>query len=229
MSLLLFDLDGTLYSSRGILPDAYRLGINQFNEEFDPDVDVPSDEAIFDQVGKPAPEIYRNLFPDLDDRETSALQDRIFSALLERIKRKDGELYDGVREVLDRLADSFDLGLVTNAQTAYMEAALKAHDLDQYFGKTLCHDDAPEGRKSELVAEMLEFFDGRPETTRMIGDRQSDYEAANKHDVPFIHCTYGYGSDDSFPGSQRIKAFGELLDEKVLPDPDNAGTEANRC
>lgn len=225
MELLLFDLDGTLYSSRGILPSAYRQGIEEFNRNFEADVEVPSDAEIFNQVGKPAPQIYENLFPALDANEASELQQRIFGALLERIKNREGELYDGVRSGLAQLAKRHPLALVTNAQTAYMEAVLETHDLRQFFGKTLCHDNAPNGRKAELVEMTLGDFEVSGSEGCMIGDRTSDYEAARAHQVPFIHCAYGYGSSDSFPESPRIESFGELLDGVPLPDSNNADTE----
>lgn len=225
MTLLLFDLDGTLYSSRGILPAAYRQGIREFNRDFEPDVDVPTEEEIFDQVGKPAPEIYENLFPALTAEQSAELQKRIFGALLERIKNREGRLYDGVQSGLETLAKRYPIGLVTNAQTAYMEAVLETHDLRQYFGRTLCHDDAPNGRKAELVEMTLRHFGMSESESLMIGDRRSDYEAAETHGVPFIHCGYGYGNHDDFPESPRIESFGELLDGDLLPDPDDADTE----
>lgn len=219
MALLLFDLDGTLYSSRGILPDAYREGIKTYNRDFNASLEVPSDSAIFNQVGKPAPEIYENLFPQLDSSQSAQLQERIFSALLERIQSGNGRLYPGVESVLERLSEDYRLGLVTNAQTRYMESVLKTHGLDDYFQERLCHDDAPNGRKSELVKMSLERFRKPPQKSRMIGDRQSDYRAASRNNVSFIHCVYGYGNPETTPDSPRVERLSELLERDLLPEP----------
>ncbi|MFB6347755.1 MAG: HAD family hydrolase [bacterium] len=225
MGLLLFDLDGTLYSSREILPAAYRTGIKQFNTDYNESLNVPSDPVIFNQVGKPASEIYENLFPELTSEQVDALQERVFSALLEKIQEGSGRLYSGVKPVLEQLQDRFQLALVTNAQTAYMNAVLETHDLEAIFGRTLCNDDAPNGLKSELVEMMLESFRIEPTASRMIGDRHSDLRAATEHNVPFIHTTYGYGDRENFTDHPQIDSLKELLDGKLLPTSNLTGAD----
>lgn len=213
MNLILFDLDGTLYSSRGILPDAYRAGIRAFNEKYEADVQVPSDKAIFNQVGNPADEIYNNLFSGLTAGDRGRLQKKIFSDLLRRIRNAEGELYEGTSSVLSELTRSHNLGLVTNAQTEYMEAVLETHDLNQYFGRTLCNDDAPNGTKGEIVAQQLEHFGVNGADGLMVGDRTSDREAARKHELTFVGCRFGYGSADLFEDVSTINTLPELLNQ----------------
>lgn len=212
MNLILFDLDGTLYSSRSILPTAYAEGIDRFNQEQDRSVPVPPDEEIFDQVGNPVDEIYENLFPDLTDGERPRLQQSIFSALLCRIRRGEGRLFEGVESVLETLGDRRPLGVVTNAQTEYMNSVLETHDLDRHFESTLCNDDAPNGEKSEIVEMQLRKFDVSPRDALLVGDRESDRDAAEEHGVHFIGCTFGYGRESLFEGEPTVGAFTELPD-----------------
>mgnify|MGYP000079585318 CR=1 FL=1 len=212
MNLILFDLDGTLYSSRGILPDAYRTGIEEFNREYDRSVEVPGEGAIFDQVGTPAEEIYDNLFPDLDSQDRSRLQQKIFSDLLDRIRKSEGRLYEGTRDVLAELARSRNLGLVTNAQTEYMKSVLRTHDLDRFFELALCNDDAPGGKKREIVAQQLDHHEVNGDGALLVGDRSSDREAARAHDLNFVGCQFGYGSADLFENESSIENLPELLE-----------------
>jgi phosphoglycolate phosphatase len=213
VNLILFDLDGTLYSSRSILPDAYRAGIESFNEAFDRDVEVPANGMIFDQVGDPVDEIYENLFPELSPTDRNRLQQKIFSELLQRIRQAEGELYDGTRRVLSKLSRSYHLGLVTNAQTEYMKNVLQTHALDRFFERTLCNDDAPNGTKSEIVGQQLKYFRVAGEEALMVGDRSSDRRAARKNGLTFVGCQFGYGSSDLFEQAPDIDSLPELLDQ----------------
>ncbi len=211
MNLILFDLDGTLYSSRDILPDAYRTGIEVFNQKQNQSVEVPGDDAIFNQVGKPPDDIYENLFPELSVEDRPVLQQEIFTDLLRRIQDGEGTLYEGTRDVLAELSKSRSIGLVTNAQTKYMKNVLSTHDLKDFFGLTLCNDDAPNGRKEEIVAQQLEHFEVPKSRTVLVGDRISDRRAAETHDIEFIGCRFGYGSPDVFKNVPSLNALPELL------------------
>lgn len=212
MNLILFDLDGTLYSSREILPTAYAEGIERFNEQHSRSVPVPADEEIFDQVGNPVNEIYENLFPNLSDEERPQLQESIFSVLLDRIQRGEGRLFEGVQSVLETLGEHRPLGVVTNAQTQYMNSVLETHDLDRHFEQTLCNDDAPNGEKSEIVEMQLRKFDVSPRDALLVGDRESDRLAARTHGLHFIGCDFGYGRESLFEGETTVGAFTELPD-----------------
>lgn len=218
MNLILFDLDGTLYSSREILPTAYQQGIKVFNESQDRhEVDVPTEEQIFNQVGKPVDEIYANLFPGVDEDLRSDLQRSIFSTLLEKIQNRQGRLYEGVKDVLNRLNSKRKLCMITNAQQAYMEAVVDAHSLEPFFMAQLCNDDAPNGKKSQNVDALLNQFGASPSDTLLVGDRASDRKAAEKHDVQFVGCEYGYGRKELFSDTNSIERFTELLD--TIPTP----------
>lgn len=216
MNLILFDLDGTLYSSRNILPTAYAEGIERFNQEHNRSVAVPSDDEIFDQVGNPVNEIYENLFPTVSDEERPRLQKSIFSALLRRIRQGEGGVFDGVHSVLKKLGRQRPLGIVTNAQTEYMNSVLRTHNLEDSFEKVLCNNDAPNRKKSELVDQQLRNFEVDPRKTLLVGDRASDRKAADAHGVHFVGCTFGYGSPSLFDGIRTIESFGEL--PEVVPE-----------
>jgi phosphoglycolate phosphatase len=42
-----------------------------------------------------------------------------------------------------------------------------------------------------------------------VGDTQGDYEATVEADVPFIWCTYGFGTPEGF--AARVDSFEQLL------------------
>ncbi len=210
MKLVLFDLDGTLYTPREILPEAYAEGVRQFNQRHEAPVTVPGESEIFSQVGNPVETTYRNLFPDVSGGERQDLRRLIFSSLLEKIENGEGALFEGVKEVLETLRKDSTLAIVTNAQTRYMNSVVETHDLQPYFRSWLCNDDAPSGKKSELVKVHLERFKVPPEDAVLVGDRESDRRAAATHNVWFVGTRYGYGNA-SFPTSvETIESITDL-------------------
>lgn len=215
-SLVLFDLDGTLYRSTSILPTAYQDGIKRFNDEYGRSIAVPDEEAILAEVGNPAEQIYRNLFPELESEHQSTLSQLVLDRLAELIRDGGGELIEGVPEVLGDLSGRYDMGLVTNARVKYMDAVVETHNLEQYFDNLKCIGMVESDQKVTLVNDMLEYF-GRPaEGTVMIGDRRSDYDAATGAGTRFIGCQFGYSPEKEFPDDHVIDEFPELLNHPFL-------------
>lgn len=214
--LVLFDLDGTLYRSTSILPEAYREGIGQFVEESNKELEVPDEDAILAEVGNPAQEIYRNLFPSLSPEEQETLGLKVLHGLADLIRDGGGQLIEGVPEVLEQLKKRFRMGLVTNARVAYMEAVVETYNLEQYFERLRCIEMVDSNEKATLVRGMLDYFDTDPTRTVVIGDRKSDYDAAMETGTRFIGCRFGYSPEKEFPDDNVIDTFAELLDHPFL-------------
>lgn len=214
MKLVLFDLDGTLYDARDILPPAYRRGIRALNESTGQSLDVPGESTILDQVGTPADEIFDNLFPELPPDHRALLQREIVSALQAFIRNREGRLMEATHEVLGELNQRTTLALVTNARPSYMNAVVQTHDLGSYFACTYCVEDAPDREKSTLVERVLREQDQTPGKALMVGDRTSDREAARAHGVRFLGCEYGYGKPGETAGEETIASLRDLLEHR---------------
>lgn len=217
INLLLFDLDGTLYLSTSILPKAYREGVRRYNQEHGTDVNVPEESNILEQVGNPADEIYRTLFPSLADADCQKLSVHILDRLVELIREDGGQLVEDVPELLSLFRSHFDLGLVTNARVKYMDAVLETYDLARFFDRLRCIGMVDSEEKAVLVQGMLDYFDVDPSETVMIGDRKSDYVASTETGTHFIGCDFGYASGGEFPsGTDVVDTLGELTQHPLL-------------
>ena len=62
--------------------------------------------------------------------------------------------------------------------------------------------------KVDMVAEILARFGTRDAV--MIGDRESDREAASANRIPFILFTGGFGGTTPLRGERSAKDYGEL-------------------
>ncbi|MFB6355740.1 MAG: HAD family hydrolase [bacterium] len=209
--LYLFDLDGTLYRSTSILYEAYRTGIRQYRNETGHNLEIPDKQAVMDEVGNPVDEIYRNLFGEVERGRMDVLSTRIQDALLEYIQQGGGELLEGVPETLRSLSEQNSLGLVTNARREYMDVVADYYDLATFFERMRCIEDIESDQKAELVRGMLEYFDVPPEETLLVGDRESDYVAAQENNVHFVLRESEYGEDEFVSDVQCVSDLRELL------------------
>jgi phosphoglycolate phosphatase len=64
--------------------------------------------------------------------------------------------------------------------------------------------------KAEMVSEIVS--DDKKKYTCLVGDSNDDLNAAEKNDIDFIFCSYGYGVLNGYAGKE-ISSFIEILEK----------------
>lgn len=191
--VVVFDLDGTLFSSEAILGDAYREAVAATSARWGVPLRTPTLVEILSLVGRPVREIFHALYPDLSAAQREELAGAVLVILDRKIRAGEGRLYDGVPAMLAALRDAgCRIALVSNCRRAYLEAIFDTYTLWPYFVSERCNEDEPELGKTGLVAEAVAGARGI-----MVGDRASDGEAARAAGIPWIGCDYGHADDGS--------------------------------
>lgn len=194
---VVFDLDGTLFTSEAILCDAYRESIDSLNDRRGTAYVAPGVEKILAQVGRPVWEIFRALFPEMTDDERREAADGVLARLDTLIRAGRGRLYDGVKEMLAECASEFDLYLVSNCRRIYLAAVAETYELAPSFVDIRCNEDEPALGKKGILKRWIDSCSTENAVRGvMIGDRFSDGEAAEYAGIPWIGCRYGYAVDD---------------------------------
>ncbi|RMH56607.1 MAG: HAD family hydrolase [Candidatus Hydrogenedentota bacterium] len=187
---VLFDLDGTLFSSENLLEPAYRDGIEEFGTESGETYRCPTRAEILREVGRPANEIMKHFFGELPEARRAELGRRILRHICRRIRNREGDLFSGVPEMLKRLrGEGRRLYLVSNCRRSYLDAVLDTYDLRSFFEEMACNEEYPDLGKNGLVKS----FSSAGEAV-LVGDRSSDGEAAREAGIFWIGCAYGYSS-----------------------------------
>ena len=189
-TMLLFDLDGTLWDSAAPVADSW----NEVFQREDPSLPLLTVDDIHGVMGMTMEEIGRTLYPEYRNPRRQAIFDECCTYEVEYLYTHCGTLYPGFRPVLESLkAEGWALGVVSNCQRGYIEAFLAssgAADLFQDYeewGRT----GLPKGENIRLVMERNGFS-----RAVYIGDTRKDQEAARLAGIPFIHAAYGFGSAD---------------------------------
>ena len=202
MKSLIFDIDGTLWDSRAIVAKGYNDYLREIGR---PDLQVDA-EYLKTLFGKtmteiadimlcsiPAPERY-DVMQGCMDREDEFLHEDPCDIA-----------FPGVRETLEKLKEDYRLFIVSNAQCGYPELMMDKLGIRHLFEGWMCFGDTglPKGDTIRILMERHGVTDAV-----YIGDTQGDLEASQKAGIPFIFCTFGFGSPERWDA--RIDAFTDL-------------------
>ena len=186
MTLVLFDLDGTLVDSgpgirASVTHAAHSVGI-----------DTPSDEALRALIGPPFPRAFVDVL-GVDEPAAAAMM-RAYRDVYGASGLYDVSVYDGVRSLLADLAADFSLAVTTSKPEIYAREVVRHVGLAELldagvYGATL--DGTVEG-KAAVVGLALDAHPGRP-VRALVGDRDHDVLGARAHDLACVGVTWGFG------------------------------------
>jgi len=185
LSVLLFDLDGTLVETTRLSIPIIQAEIKNY-----PHLKVPDPKKIQSAFGLPHKEFWELLTPDANEQEIKAISHRSEKELLESLKTEN-VLLPYAREVLTELKRrGHILSTASNCSTAYLDEILKSQQIKDLFYEPLCIERVGGRKKKDIL--LAHFQHLNKSDAFMIGDRSSDIEAAKAHHIPVIACHFGY-------------------------------------
>ena len=193
-TMLLFDLDGTLWDSAPAVAEAW----NEVFQRECPGLKPLTVDDIHGVMGMTMKEISLALYPDADMPRRDEIFDICCRYEVEYLYNHCGALYPDFRAVMETLkAQGYDLAVVSNCQTGYVKAFLTASGASGLFVdyEEWERTGLAKGENIRLVMERNHYAKGV-----YIGDTKKDQEAALLARIPFIHAAYGFGSVESADG-----------------------------
>jgi len=166
VNTVLFDLDGTLVDTNGLIADTWRYTAKMMNgRDF-------TDKEIRETLGEPLWDSMRRIFPDADPEIAIEIY-RTYQRerLLERI-----EPFEGVEETLRFLSESgYKMGIVTSRMRNSTERILEHLGLGGFFGEVLTASDTEIFKPDPApIHSMLDMLGSVPEEAIYIGDTAHD-------------------------------------------------------
>lgn len=186
-TMVIFDLDGTLWDSAVSVAESWNMEIERVTGE--PSNISPDD--IRRNMGKTMNDIADDLMGRFPPEERYALARKCEVFENAYIAEHGGELFPGVRETLGRLRDEgVPLAVVSNCQEGYIPAFIKSMDMAEYF-----MDYEEWGRSGLLKADNIRLVMERNGMDKAVyvGDIQKDADASAEAGVPCIWASYGFG------------------------------------
>lgn len=204
---IIFDMDGTLWDSS----DAVAMCWSEVTAKRLGPEHALSSEDIKGVMGKTMDVIARLLFPSLDEEGQMRLLDECCEEENRYLEKNGAILYPGLIETLVKLRDKYNLYIVSNCQSGYIEAFLNHYGIGFLFKDIECYGNnlLSKGQNIKLLAD-------RNGLTKAVyvGDIQGDYNSACEAGVGFIHAKYGFGNIDAdVPEINSITELPEAADK----------------
>lgn len=187
--LAVFDCDGTLVDGQAGVCAAMDAAFAACA------LPAPDHHQVRRIVGLSLPQAIRLLVPEADEPLRTEIDRGYRNAF--RAAREAGllaePLYDGIRDVLDRLRDSgWTLGVATGKSDRGLEHCLAMHGLTDHFVTLQTADRHPSKPHPAMLEAALAEACALPADAVMIGDTQYDIAMAVNAGVRGIGVDWGY-------------------------------------
>ena len=207
--LLIFDWDGTLADSEGLIVRSMQAAIADLN------LPPRSDAAIGELIGLGMTDGMQKLYPEID---TEALIKLLMSYRATFVGKPHNEapLFAGAEQALAELAQGgFRLAVATGKPRPGLERSLRQHTtLRPLFAATRTADETANKPDPLMLRELIDELQVPVERALMIGDTEYDAAMARAIGMPMLGVACGVHAP------QRILAAGALaLIESVADLP----------
>lgn len=199
---IIFDLDGTLWNTSKEIEQVWKAVAQNYNIKV-------NEETIKKIMGYTKNEIIEYLFKgnNNDGNEfITKCQEKENKYLI----KNGGHIYKNTLETIKKISLNYDLYIVSNCQSGYIEAFLKYYDIEKYFRDYECSGNTGFSKEKniKIVLERNNIL-----KSVYVGDTVKDFESAKKNGLPFIWAEYGFGKCDKF--YKKIKDICELIDLEI--------------
>lgn len=184
---IIFDMDGTLWDSAPQVADSWNLVLQKNGVTREP----LTKEDMYRVMGKTMDVLAAMLLPDLEETKRNELLNLCVEEENDYLRKHGGTLYPNLRQTMEALKEEYDLYIVSNCQSGYIESFLDYYQFHDLFEDIECYGNngKPKDENIALVVERNKL-----DKAVYVGDIEGDYEASQKAGIPFIHAAYGFGT-----------------------------------
>ena len=185
---IIFDMDGTLWDSSENVAKVWNEVANKAGTGVSFDITADKMKGV---MGLTMDKLAERLFPGVSKEVQMQLLEKCGDEENAYLEKHGGRLYPKVEETLQKLKEKYNLYIVSNCQSGYIEAFLTFYGFGKYIDDIECYgnNNLIKGDNIRLVADRNHL-----DKAVYVGDIQGDYDSSVEAGVKFIHAAYGFGS-----------------------------------
>lgn len=197
MSVILFDLDGTLVDTAQDLGAALNIQLQRHGQ---PTLPAEIIRPVASHGSRGLLALGFNIFPA--DSNFLAMRDEYLD-IYEEVLTHSPALFDGMLEVLNAIEQKGgQWGIVTNKPSRFTTPIMQTMQLDKRAACVISGDDAPRPKPyPDTLLMACDIMQVRPEQCLYIGDAARDIEAGKAAGMRTAVALYGYLGEEDDPES----------------------------
>ena len=182
--LIVFDWDGTLMDSAGVIAGSIQAACSDLGLE------VPSAQAARHIIGLGLNEAIAHLLPRLAVTDYPKLVERYRHHFLSQ--DADIPLFEGAERIVrDLHRAGFLLAVATGKGRPGLDRVLDQTGLREYFHDSRCADECFSKPHPEMLEQLMDVLGVTPQRSLMIGDTSHDVQMAQNAGVAALAVSYG--------------------------------------
>lgn len=207
--LLIFDWDGTLSDSTGLITQAMQAAAASL------EIPVPEDIQVHNIIGLGLPEALLQLFPAVTDSVREILKDTYRTHFLRLDEQLPSKLFPGVMDTLERLRENGHVLAVATSKSRHgLDRILANMQLQDFFHGSRCADETASKPHPLMLEQLLVEFAHPAADAVMVGDTEYDMDMARQIGMPRIAVSYGAHTPlrlEVYQPDMCLDQFAELL------------------
>lgn len=199
-------MDGTLWDS----VDSIVLSWNEIFSRLGKDQITVGREELLGLMGKTMDKFAEALLPHLPAKQAFETMHICEQAENDYLREHGAILLGDVSGVFGKIREAgYDVCIVSNCQSGYIEAFLEYYHLEELVDDFECYGNTGKGKADNLK---LLIERNHLDDYYYVGDTQGDYDACQEAEVPFIWASYGFGTVEAeVPQIHTLEQITDLL------------------
>ena len=199
---IIFDLDGTLWDTSIEIEQVWKEVTENYNIKI-------NQEKIKQIMGFTKDEIIEYLFKG-NSEEGNEFITKCQENENKYLKKNGGHIYKNTIKTIKDLSNNYNLYIVSNCQSGYIEAFLEHYSIEKYFKDYECSGNTGLS-KEKNIKELIKR--NKIAKAVYVGDTKKDCESANMNGLHFIWAEYGFGKCDKY--YKKIEYISELINMEI--------------
>ena len=205
MKLVMFDMDGTLINSGGMIANT----INHVRENFG--LEALEKKYVLEKVNDPDVNSAEFFY---GTKHFTQEQGKLFETYYYDHCLTDLEIYDGIKELLEDLKSDYIFTVATNANSEFANRMLNHLEIGKYFKTIVGYNDVLKPKPHpEMVYKILEEIKTTKEKSLLVGDSHKDVQAATNAGIESVLVNWGF-SDHEENAIENVKELEERIFKK---------------